>query len=164
MSVLSEVRAANEAYAASFREGDRPTPPARQLAVLVCMDSRIDLFRALGLQVGDAHIIRNAGGRASQDAVRSLIISSRVLGTREFMVIHHTECGLMAFDADAFRARMAEDTNADASGIDFLEFDDLDQSVRDDVATIKGSPFLSNDIPVSGFVYDVKSGKLLPVS
>jgi carbonic anhydrase len=164
MPVLPDVQAANDAYAASFAKGDLPMPPGRQLAVLVCMDARIDPAKALGLQEGDAHVIRNAGGRASDDALRSLIISYKLLGTREFLVIHHTDCGMLTFNSQQLRDMLKQDTGADASSIDFLEFSDLEGSVRDDVATIKGSPLIANDILVNGFVYDVKTGKLLPVS
>lgn len=164
MPVLPEVQAANDAYAGSFSKGDLPMPPGRQFAVLVCMDARIDPAKALGLQEGDAHVIRNAGGRASDDALRSLIISYKLLGTREFLVIHHTDCGMLTFTSAQLQDMLKQDTGADASAIDFLEFGDLEQSVRDDVATIKASPLIPNGIPVSGFVYDVKSGRLLPVS
>ena len=163
MPVLPEVQSANDAYAASFAKGDLPMPPGRQFAVLVCMDARIDPARSLGLQEGDAHVIRNAGGRASDDALRSLIISYKLLGTREFLVIHHTDCGMLTFTSQQLQGMLKQDTGADASSTDFLEFSDLEGSVRDDVATIKGSPLIPNDIPVSGFVYDVKTGKLNPV-
>ena len=135
-------------------------PPARGAAIVTCMDARLHPSKFLGLGLGDAHVIRNAGGRASDDAVRSLIISSRLLGTNEFAVIHHTDCGMLTFSNDDLRGKLADETGADASGIDFLPFPDLEQSVRDDVATIKASPFIDKDISVSGFVYDVKTGSL----
>ncbi len=160
MPVVDEFLAANERYAAGFDKGDLPLPPARRVAVLVCMDARIDPAKALGLAEGDAHVIRNAGGRASDDALRSLAISHELLGTREVVVVHHTDCGMLTFTNDQIRQRLRDRLGADASGVDFLPFGDLDQSVRDDVATIRSSPLIPDDIAVSGFVYDVRSGRL----
>jgi carbonic anhydrase len=154
---------ANQEYADAFDEGGLPMPPARSVAILTCMDARLHPGKFLGLGLGDAHVIRNAGGRASDDAVRSLIISSRLLGTREFAVIHHTDCGMLTFSNDDLREKLVAETGADASGIDFLPFPDLEQSVRDDIAMIEASPFIDDDIPVTGFVYDVKSGALTRV-
>jgi carbonic anhydrase len=159
-SILAEVQAANERYAAGFTKGDLPMPPGRKLAVLACMDARLDPARVLGLEEGDAHVIRNAGGRASPDALRSLIISYKLLGTREFLVIHHTDCGMLTFSNEQIRDMLAADPGADASSIDFLPFGDLEGSVREDVATVRSSPLIPNDIPVTGFVYDVRSGRL----
>lgn len=163
MSVTDEFLAANAEYAAGFTKGDLPMPPGRRTAVLVCMDARIDPARALGLEEGDAHVIRNAGGRASDDAIRSLVISYKLLGTREFLVIHHTDCGMVTFTNEQLRDQLKRDLGADASGIDFLPFSDLDESVRRDVATIRSSPLVPKDIPVRGFVYDVRSGQLREV-
>jgi carbonic anhydrase len=163
-SILNEVQAANERYAAGFTKGDLPMPPGRKFAVLACMDARLDPARVLGLEEGDAHVIRNAGGRASPDALRSLIISYKLLGTREFLIVHHTDCGMLTFSNDQIREMLKNDTGADASGIDFLPFGDVGQSVRDDLETVKGSPLIPNDIPVSGFIYDVRSGRLEQVS
>ena len=160
MPVADEFLAANERYAAGFDKGDLPLPPARQVAVLVCMDARIDPAKVLGLTEGDAHVIRNAGGRASDDALRSLAISHELLGTREVVVIHHTDCGMLTFTNDQLRQRLRDRLGADASGIDFLPFGDLNQSVRDDVATIRTSPLVPDDVVVSGFVYDVRTGRL----
>jgi len=154
---------ANRQYAQSFDQGDLPMPPARHLAVLTCMDARLHPETFLGLNVGDAHMIRNAGGRASDDAIRSLIISSHLLGTNEYVVIHHTDCGMLTFSIADLHKHLQDETGKDASSIDFLPFPDLEQSVRDDIQRIKASPFLSDDTPVHGFVYDVKSGKLTPV-
>ncbi len=161
MSVVPEIVRANEEYAATFDKGDLQTPPARKVVVLVCMDSRIDPIRSLGLQVGDAHIIRNAGGRAG-DAIRSLVISQQFLGTREIVVIHHTECGLVMFTDAQLHQKLLDELHVHAD-ISFLPFTDLEQSVRDDVAEIKNSPLLLKDVPVSGFIYDVKTGRLQQV-
>jgi carbonic anhydrase len=164
MSALDDLMAANERYAASFTKSDLPVPPARKVAVLTCMDARLDPERFLGLQDGDAHVIRNAGGRASDDAIRSLVISYKLLGTREFLVIHHTDCGMMTHTNEQIRQVLRRDLNADASGMDFLAFSDLDESVREDMETIRSSPLIADDVAVRGLVYDVKSGRLREVS
>jgi carbonic anhydrase len=164
MSVLPALLAANERYAAGFAKRDLPMPPRRKVAVLVCMDARLDPAKFLGLEEGDAHVTRNAGGRASDDAIRSLVISYKLLGTREFLVIHHTDCGMLTFTNEQLREQLRRDLNADASRIDFLPFTDLDESVREDVQTIRSSPLIPDDIAVSGFVYDVKSSRLREVS
>ena len=164
MSVSQEFQKANGAYASSFNKGDLPMPPARHVAVLTCMDARLHPASFLGLALGDAHVIRNAGGRASDDAIRSLAISQQLLGTNEVVVIHHTDCGMLTFSNDDLRKKLKQELNADDENVDFLPFKDLEQSVRDDVATIKNSPLLLKNIEVSGFIYDVKSGKLVPVT
>src|SRR5579884_182001 len=163
MSVVQEFLKANEAYAANFQKGDLPMPPARHVAVLTCMDARLHPSRFLGLQEGDAHVIRNAGGRASEDAIRSLVISEQLLGTNTIVVIHHTDCGMLTFSNEDLRAKIQQDLHADASSIDFLPFKNLEQSVRDDVATLRNSPLIPDNIEIRGFIYDVRSGKLLPV-
>src|SRR6476619_1217406 len=150
-AVLDQVLAANDRYATAFGEKGKLTlPPARRFAVLTCMDARIDPAQTLGLAEGDAHVIRNAGGRASDDALRSLIISEQLLGTREVVVIHHTECGMLSFSNDDLRQRLSQRFDADPSAIDFLPFSDLAQSVRDDVAAIRAADFIPADILVSG--------------
>ena len=164
MSEVQEFQKANAAYASSFSKGNLPMPPGRHVAVLTCMDARLDPARFLGLEEGDAHVIRNAGGRASDDALRSLTISEQLLGTNEVVVIHHTDCGMLTFSNEDLRKKLKQELNADAEHIDFLPFKDLEQSVRDDVATIKNSPFIPKNIEVSGFIYDVRSGRLLPVT
>jgi carbonic anhydrase len=164
MTVAQEFQKANDAYTSTFNKGDLSMPPARHVAVLTCMDARLLPSRFLGLEEGDAHVIRNAGGRASDDAIRSLAISQQLLGTNEVVVIHHTDCGMLTFSNEDLRKKLKQQLDADAEGIDFLPFKDLEQSVRDDVATIKNSPLLLKNIEVSGFIYDVKSGELLPVT
>lgn len=164
MSIRSEMLDANARYAASFTKGDLPAPPGRKVAILTCMDARLDPARFLGLQEGDAHVIRNAGGRADEDAIRSLVISYKLLGTREFLVIHHVDCGMLTFSNEDLRRQLREDLGADASKIDFLPFSDLDGSVRTDVATLRASPLIPKDIPVTGYVYDVRSGKLREIN
>ena len=163
--ISDEVLAANESYAAAFGDKARlAMPPARRFAILTCMDARLDPAKFAGLSEGDAHVIRNAGGLASPDAIRSLIISYKLLGTREFVVIHHTDCGMLTFTNEQIRDQLKQDTGADASAIDFLPFSDVDESVRRDLATIRSSPLIPDEIPVRGFVYHVESGKLREVA
>ena len=164
MSLRQEILAANERYAASFDKGDLPIPPGRRLAVVTCMDARLDPAKFLGLAEGDAHVIRNAGGVVSDDALRSLIISRWLLGTQEAFVIAHTDCGMLTFTNDELRARLAAETGADARGIDFLPFSDLEESVRSSVQRIRESPFLPDSFSASGFVYDVRTGRLREVA
>ena len=164
MTVVQEFLKANEGYARTFQKGHLPMPPARHVAVLTCMDARLDPARLLGLEEGDAHVIRNAGGRASEDAIRSLVISQQLLGTNTVVVIHHTDCGMLTFSNADLRTKLKQELNANAEHIDFLPFKDLEQSVRDDVATLKASPLIPKNVEISGFIYDVKSGRLLPVT
>ena len=164
MTETAKMLKANAAYAENFTEGNKPMPPARGVAAVVCMDARIHPSEMLGLELGDAHVIRNAGGRVSDDAVRSLIISSTLLGTKEFIVVHHTDCGMLTFSNDDLRGILAEQRGSDAGDIDFLPFGDLDQSVRDDMATIAGCEHLDPSISVRGFVYDVDTGALAEVN
>lgn len=163
MAIQDEILHANERYAAAFTKGGLAMPPARRFAVVTCMDARLDPARFLGLQEGDAHVIRNAGGLVTDDALRSLVISHWLLGTQEFFVIAHTDCGMLTFSNDDLRSRLQAEAGADASRIDFLPFSDLDQSVRQSVRKVRESPLLPDAIPVSGFVYDVKSGRLRAV-
>lgn len=163
MVVVQEFLKANDTYASTFKKGDLAMPPARHVAVLVCMDARIDPARALGLEEGDAHVIRNAGGRAA-DALRSLVISEQLLGTTEIVVIHHTDCGMLTFSNEDLRNKVKQELHADVNHIDFLPFKNLEQSVRDDVTFLRESPLIPKSISISGFIYDVESGRLHPVS
>ncbi|HEY0755213.1 MAG TPA: carbonic anhydrase [Ktedonobacteraceae bacterium] len=162
MTVVQEFLQANEAYAANFQKGSLPLPPARKVAVLACMDARIDPARLLGLEEGDAHVIRNAGGRAA-DALRSLVISEQLLGTETIVIIHHTDCGMLTFTNQHIHEKIKQDLHADADHIAFLPFSNLEQSVRDDIAFLRNSPLIPDNITIVGFIYDVSNGKLLPV-
>jgi carbonic anhydrase len=163
VSTTDELLKNSEAYAAAFDKGDLPLPPGRKLAVLACMDARLDPARVLGLEEGDAHVIRNAGGVVSDDAIRSLAISQHLLGTEEIVIIHHTDCGMLTFSDAEFAERLESETgrrpdwNAQA-------FEDLDVDVRDSIARIKGSPFVPRTDSVRGFVYEVETGRLREVS
>ncbi len=163
MSVIDQLVQANAEYARTFHRGDLPMPPARRLAIVTCMDARIIPSRALGLEEGDAHVIRNAGGRA-RDALRSLVISQRLLGTNEIAVIHHTDCGMLTFTNPVLHAKVKQDLGADSTGIDFLPFSDLEESVREDVEFLLSSPLIPRDVPIRGFVYDVRTGRLNEVA
>ncbi len=162
MSVIDELIQANQAYAKGFDRGDLPMPPARQVAILTCMDARILPSRVLGLEEGDAHVIRNAGGRA-RDALRSLIISQRLLGTREVAVIHHTDCGMLTFSNRDLRERIQSDLGQDTGEFDFLPFQDLDASVREDVEFLTATQLLDPATVIRGFIYDVHDGRLREV-
>jgi carbonic anhydrase len=159
VSVIDELLQANAEYAKTFDRGNLPMPPARRLAVVTCMDARIVPSRQLGLEEGDAHVIRNAGGRA-RDALRSLVISQRLLGTNEIAVIHHTDCGMLTFTNPDLHAKVKLDLDADSSAIDFLPFSDVEESVREDVAFLLSSPLIPGDVLIRGFVYDVRTGQL----
>ena len=151
-----------ESYAASFDKGDLPLPPARKVAVVACMDARLTPSALLGLQEGDAHVIRNAGGVVTDDAIRSLAISQRLLGTEEIILIHHTDCGMLTFTDDEFKRAVQDDVgikphwSAEA-------FPDLEEDVRQSIARIKASPFIPRKESVRGFVYEVETGRLREV-
>src|SRR5258708_2535832 len=163
MTVIDEFLQANEQYASHFKKGDLPLPPARKVAVLACMDARLDPARILGLEEGDAHVIRNAGGRAA-DALRSLVISEQLLGTETIVIIHHTDCGMLTFTNEQLHEKIKHELHADADHIAFLPFKNLEQSVRDDIAFLRSSPLIPEKIEIAGFIYDVTNGRLLPVS
>jgi carbonic anhydrase len=159
MSKFDEFLAANVGFVATFDQGDLPMPPARKVAIVACMDARLHPEKVLGLAIGDAHVIRNAGGRAA-DAIRSLVISERLLGTTEIVVLHHTDCGMLTFTNAQLATKVATDLGVDVSGQDFFPFSDVAQSVRDDVAILRESPLIPKDIPISGAIYDVTTGKV----
>jgi carbonic anhydrase len=182
-AVYAEIIAANEVYASEFGDkGNLALPPARGFAILTCMDARLDPAQYAGLAEGDAHVIRNAGGRASDDAIRSLVISHKLLGTREWFVIHHTDCGMTLFDGEtmaslleaslatamfdglAWQNIQTEGGSPEGRHVAWLTFRDLAQSVRDDVARIRRHPLTPDSVPVWGFIYDVKTGQLHPVA
>ena len=162
MSVTDELLQNNEAYAASFDKGDLPLPPGKKVAVVACMDARLNPCGALGLQEGDAHVIRNAGGVVTDDEIRSLAISQRLLGTEEIILIHHTDCGMLTFTDDDFKAQVQAETGIKPEWA-AEAFNDLDQDVRQSIARIKASPFIPNTDSVRGFVYDVQTGRLREV-
>ncbi len=163
MAVFDELLEANRRYAESFDSGNLSAPPARRVAVVTCMDARLHPEDFLGIDPGDAHIISNAGGRVSEDAIRSLVISQRLLGTNEVVVIHHTDCGMATFENEDLAEKIRQDLGVDASGRDFLTFSDLEQSVRDDVEILRRSPLIPGDISLAGAIYDVGSGEVREV-
>jgi carbonic anhydrase len=164
MSIVDEALRANQTYAAQFGTGGLAMPPAKKLAVLACMDARLDVAQILGLKPGDAHVIRNAGGIATEDAIRSLIISHFLLGTQEFMLINHTDCGMLTFKDHDLVERLKRETGAMAvAPAAFHSFTSLDQNVREQVMKLRSHPWIPKEIPVRGFIYDVKTGKLREV-
>ena len=165
MGVIDEVLAANQAYARSFPHGDLPMSPGRRLAIVACMDSRQAVVQMLGLKPGEAHIIRNAGGIVTEDVLRSLIISHHLLGTREFMIINHTDCGMLTFKDEELRTRLEKETEtATVYPAHFHAFHDLETNLREQIQNVKSHPWIPDVIPVRGFIYDVKSGRLNEVS
>src|ERR671926_935310 len=158
MSVTDELLKNNAAYAESFEKGDLPLPPAKGIAIVACMDARVDPAGILGLQEGDAHVIRNAGGVITDDEIRSLAISQRLLGTEEIMLIHHTDCGMLTFGDDEFRRQVQDDTGIKPEW-SAEAFADLEEDVRQSIARIKASPFIPNKEHVRGFVYEVRTGR-----
>jgi carbonic anhydrase len=163
MSATDDLLQNTREYAASFDKGEVPLLPARKVAVLACMDSRMDLVGLLGLELGDAHMIRNAGGVVTDDAIRSLAISQRMLGTREIVLIHHTDCGMLTFSDDEFKRSLLDETGIKPAWA-VEAFDDLDEDVRQSIARIQASPFIPHKGSVRGFVYDVHTGALREVS
>ena len=153
----------NAAYAESFEKGDLPLPPARGVAVVACMDARLDVHKILGLEEGDAHVIRNAGGVITDDEVRSLTISQRLLGTREVILIHHTDCGMLTFSDDELKQQIHEEVGMKPH-FSMESFSDLEDDVRQSVARIKASPFIPHKDAVRGFIYEVETGRLREVT
>ena len=162
MSATDELLRNSEAYAASFDKGDLALPPAKKVAVVACMDARVNPFGILGLQEGDAHVIRNAGGVVTDDEIRSLAISQRLLGTEEIILIHHTDCGMLTFTDDEFKRSVQDDVGIKPEWA-AEAFSDLDEDVRQSIARIKASPFIPRKDSVRGFVYEVETGRLREV-
>lgn len=180
-TILNEVLHANRNYSADFDKADLPMPPGRRFTILTCMDARLDPAKYAGLSEGDAHVIRNAGGRATEDAIRSLVISYKLLGTKEWFVIHHTDCGMETFNNEIMTdllSKSLKTASVDSSGwhdccegpgskegkyINWLTIKDQAESVTEDVVRIKSHPLVPSDIPVYGYIYDVKSGRLIEV-
>jgi carbonic anhydrase len=163
MSVTDELLANAEVYAARFDKSDLPLPPGKKLAIVACMDARLNVYGLLGLREGDAHVIRNAGGVITDDEIRSLAISQRLLRTEEIMLIHHTDCGMLTFTDDAFRRSVQEDTGIKPEWA-AESFSDLDEDVRQSIARITASPFIPRKDSVRGFVYEVETGRLREVT
>ena len=164
MSIIDERIKANKAYSKEFQLGHLPMPPARKLAVVACMDARLTVEEMLGLHTGDAHIIRNAGGIITEDALRSLIISNYLLGTQEFMIINHTDCGMLTFKDEELKSKLQQETMKTAVDPEiFYAFQDLEKNVREQLSKVKSHPWMPADVPVRGFIYDVKSGTLKEV-
>ena len=163
MTVTDELLANNAAYAASFTKGELPLPPAKHVAIVACMDARLDPAQVLGFAEGDAHVIRNAGGAVTDDAIRSLAISQRLLGTDEIILIHHTDCGMLTFSDEELKAQIAEETGV-RPHFAIETFSDLEADVHQSIARIKASPFIPKKDHVRGFVYEVETGKLREVS
>ena len=159
MSVTEELLRHNESYAKSFTKGDLALPPAKGVAVLACMDARLDVHKILGLQEGDAHVIRNAGGVATDDAIRSLTISQRLLGTTEIILIHHTDCGMVTFKDDDVKAKIEKEVGI-RPAFALEAFPNAEDDVKQSIGRIEASPFIPNKKNIRGFVYDVKSGRL----
>jgi carbonic anhydrase len=162
MSATDDLLANNETYAASFDKGDLPMPPGKKTAIVACMDARLNVYGALGLREGDAHVIRNAGGVATDDVIRSLAISQRLLGTEEIILIHHTDCGMLTFTDDAFKRAIQDEVGVKPQWA-AESFTDPDVDIRQSITRIKANPFIPRTDKVRGFVFEVKSGALREV-
>jgi carbonic anhydrase len=163
VSTTDELLSNNERYAESFDKGDLPMPPAKQVAIVTCMDARLSPYVMLGLSEGDAHVIRNAGGVITDDEIRSLVISQRLLGTREVMLIHHTDCGMLTFSDDEVKSQIQEEVGI--KPLFALEsFTDLEEDVRQSIRRIEASPFIPHKDSVRGFIYEVETGRLREVT
>ncbi len=162
MSVTDELLRNNEEYARSFDKGDLPMPPGKNLAVVACMDARLNVYGMLGLEEGDAHVIRNAGGVITDDEIRSLAISQRLLGTREIVLIHHTDCGMLTFEDDEVKGQIQADVGIKPE-FALEAFSDLEEDVCQSVARIEASPFIPHKDSVRGFIYEVETGRLREV-
>ncbi len=163
MSVTDDLLQNNERYAQSFDKGDLPLPPDKGVAVVACMDARLNVYGMLGLQEGDAHVIRNAGGVITDDEIRSLAISQRLLGTREIILIHHTDCGMLTFSDDELKQQIQNDVGIKPH-FPMESFSDLEEDVRQSIARIQASPFILHKDSVRGFIYEVETGRLREVA
>lgn len=163
MSYFENFMKANQAYVDLHGTSHLPIKPKTKVAIVTCMDSRLHVAQALGLALGDAHILRNAGGRVTEDMIRSLVISQQQMGTREIVVLHHTDCGAQTFKNEEFAAFLNQELGVDVSGQDFLPFTDVEESVREDVALLRQSPLIPDDVEISGAVYDVDTGRMTEV-
>lgn len=163
MSYFEQFMKANQAYVDLHGTAHLPIHPKTRVAIVTCMDSRLHVAQALGLALGDAHILRNAGGRVTEDMIRSLVISQQQLGTREIIVIHHTDCGAQTFENAAFTQQLECDLGVDVHDKDFLPFTDVEESVREDMALLRQSPLIPDDVEISGAVYDVDTGRMSEV-
>lgn len=163
MSYFQNFMKANKAYVDLHGDYHLPLRPKTKVAIVTCMDSRLHVAQALGLALGDAHILRNAGGRVTEDMIRSLVISQQQLSTREIVVLHHTDCGAQTFTNEDFAAQLKRDLGVDVTSQDFLPFTDIEASVREDIALLKQSPLIPDDVEISGAVYDVDTGRMTEV-
>lgn len=163
MSYFEQFMQANQAYVALHGELNLPIKPKTRVAIVTCMDSRLHVAQALGLALGDAHILRNAGGRVTDDVIRSLVISQQQMGTREIVVLHHTDCGAQTFNNEDFQEHLKCELGVDVSGQDFLPFQDVEESVREDIKLLRECPLIPDDVIISGAVYDVDTGRMIEV-
>jgi len=163
MTVTNELLQNNETYAAAFDEGHLPMPPSKEVAVVACMDARLDVYKILGLELGEAHVIRNAGGVVSEDAIRSLVISQRLLGTQEIILVHHTDCGMLTFQDHEVKDQIASDTGA-RPHFALEAFPDVEDDIRQSIVRLKANPFIDNKDQIRGFVFDVKTGGLKEIA
>jgi carbonic anhydrase len=164
MSLLEHVQEQNARYASRFDRSKLALPPARNWAIVACMDARLTVEEVAGIGTGDAHIIRNAGGLATDDAIRSLVISTHLLGTKEFAIIEHTGCGMLTFEEEPVRRQISERTGAKTDGFRLYPFHDLEANLTEQVRRVAASPLLPKGIPVTGFIYEVETGRLRPVT
>ncbi|MEX2576315.1 MAG: carbonic anhydrase [Halofilum sp. (in: g-proteobacteria)] len=163
MGTTDELLQNNRGYAANFDQGDLPMPPGRKVAIVACMDARLDIYRLLGLELGEAHVIRNAGGVVTDDVIRSLAISQRLLGTEEIVLIHHTDCGMLTFDDDALKGQIEQETGI-RPPFAMESFGDPAADVHQSMRRIEASPFIAEKSSIRGFVFDVKTGQLAEVA
>ena len=163
VSYFEQFMQANQAYVALHGQLNLPLKPKTRVAIVTCMDSRLHVAQALGLALGDAHILRNAGGRVTEDMIRSLVISQQQMGTREIVVLHHTDCGAQTFENEGFRQHLKKELGVDVGDRDFLPFQDIEESVREDMELLKASPLIPEDVVISGAVYDVDTGLISEV-